>query len=326
MPAAVHDRLGRRLAESVGRQLVMGRELAHLLRAFARERLPVIPLKGPALAETLYADPALRPFSDLDLLIRREHVLAADGLLQALGYRRLADGHSWEFDLAYDRAALYEGPDGVQVDLHWSLLSDPRYVWEESAGLEVWERMIKSQIDGQTVLGLCPEDLLLYLATHLAVHHGLAGLLWYWDLALLLDRWGSRLDWPTVLERAARWRVRRALGFALVGCEIFFERKVPEPVKARLRAQGPRAALLRRLLRHREADRLARLEHVIALLLVDRGRDVIGALGRVACPSPAWVRARYGPGSTLLTAYAAHYRRMACVGRGVKEGLASRPG
>jgi Uncharacterised nucleotidyltransferase len=325
-PPVVQERLRRRLVESVGRQLVLSRELARVLRAFEGERLPVIPLKGPVLAEGLYSDPALRPFSDLDLLIRRERLPAADSLLQALGYARLADAHSWEFDLAYDRATLYESPDGVQVDLHWSLLSDPRFVWSESAGLEVWDRAVKIRIDEQAALGLCPEDLLLYLATHLAVHHGLSGLLWYWDLALLLERWGGRLDWSMVLERAARWRVRRALGFALLGCEAFFGRSVPGRVKAHLHAQGPRAAILRRLLRHREADRLARLEHVIALLLVDRGRDVIGALGRIACPSPAWVRARYGPGSPLLTAYAAHYRRMAGVGRGMKEGLASRPG
>jgi hypothetical protein len=325
-PPVVQERLRRRLTESVGRQLVLSRELARLLKVFERERLPVIPLKGPALAATLYSDPRLRPSSDLDLLIRRERLPAADNLLQALGYRRHADAHSWEFDLAYDRATLYEAPDGVQVDLHWSLLSDPRFAWRESAGREVWERAVKIQIDGQTALGLCPEDLLLYLATHLAVHHGLAGLLWYWDLALLLDRWGSRLDWATVLERASHWRVRRALGFALLGCEMFFARTVPVPAKTGLRARGPRAALLRRLLRHREADRLARLEHVIALLLVDRGRDVVGALGRIACPSPAWVRARYGPGATLFAAYAAHYRRMAGVGRWVKEGLASRPG
>ncbi|HET9491785.1 MAG TPA: hypothetical protein VFR64_18795 [Methylomirabilota bacterium] len=34
---------------------------------------------------------------------------------------RLADAHSWSFDLAYDRATLYAGPGGVHVDLHWSL-------------------------------------------------------------------------------------------------------------------------------------------------------------------------------------------------------------
>jgi hypothetical protein len=325
-PPVVQERLRQRLVQSVGRQLALGRELARVLEACQAEPLPVIPLKGPVLADALYADPAQRPFSDLDLLIRRERLRDADRLLRGLGYRRLADAHSWEFDVAYDRATLYESREGIQVDLHWSLVSDPRYGWSETAGLEVWERAVEIRVAGHAALGLCPEDLVLYLATHLAVHHGLAGLLWYWDLALLLDRWGARLDWSTVLERAARWRVRRALGFALLGCEIFFERSIPGPAQTGLRVWGPRAMLLRWLLRRRDAERLARLEHVTALLLVDRSRDVIRALGRVACPSPAWVRARYGPGSTLVTAYAAHYRRMANVGWGVKEGLASRPG
>jgi len=39
-------------------------------------------------------------------------------------------------------------------------------------------------------LGLCPEDLLLYLALHFAVHHALSGLVWQLDLALLIARHG----------------------------------------------------------------------------------------------------------------------------------------
>lgn len=323
MPAAVRARLSRHLAEGTARHLILRRELGRTLRGLARDGVAVIPLKGLVLAETLYPDPALRPSSDLDLLVRPEAVLAVDGLLQGLGCRRLADAHSWSFDLAYDRATLYEGPGGVHVDLHWSLLSDPRYVWNELEGLQVWDRAIKIQVAGETALGLCPEDLLLYLAVHLAVHHGLAGLLWYWDLALILDHWGGRLDWQAVLERASRWRVRSALYFALRGCEMFFGISAPARVTAHLRPHGPRAVVLDRLVRHREADRLARLEHLIALLLVDRGRDLVGPLAQVVCPSPAWIGARYGSaGSSLLRAYVAHYRRMAGVARRVTEGLA----
>lgn len=326
MPTAVQERLAWHLAEATARHLTLRRELGRVLRAFARQGIPVIPLKGLVLAEALYLDPVLRAASDLDLLVRPEAVLAVDELLQSLGYRRLADAHSWSFDLAYDRATLYAGPGGVHVDLHWSLLSEPRYTWNEGEALQVWDRTIKIQVAGEAALGLCPEDLLLYLAVHLAVHHGLGGLLWYWDLALILGRWGAQLDWTALLERASSWKVRRALGFALLGCEIYFGPKIPVQVRAQLQPRGPRAAALHRLLRHREADRLARLEHLIALLLVDRGRDLVASLGRVACPSPSWIRARYGaPGSTLLGGYLAHYRRMAGVGRRVTEGLVSGP-
>jgi hypothetical protein len=314
MPLAVRERLRQALADSTAGQLILGRELERLLEALDRVALPAIPLKGPALAETLYPKPVLRPSSDLDLLVRPETVLGVDGVLHRLGYRRLADDHSWDFDLAWDRATLYEGPARVRVDLHWSLLSEPLYAWDEAAGRAVWERAVTIPLAGRGALGLCPEDLLLYLAAHLAAHHGLAGLLWYWDLALLLGRWADRLDWDAIAARAARWRVRTALYFALLGCQRLFAIAAPARVLAELRPRGLRAAALRRLLRRYEADRLKRLEHLIALLLVDRTRDLIAPLTATLMPSPAWLRARYeGASASLLGHYLAHYGRMVTI-------------
>ncbi len=318
VPVAVRERLSRHLADSMARQLIFGRELGRLLRRFNGEGLPVIPLKGPVLGETLYPDPALRPSSDLDLLIRPETLLPVDELLQSLAYRRLPDAHSWDFDIAYDRATLYEGPSGVRVDLHWGLLSDPRYSWNEREGLTVWDRAVRIRVAGEDALGLCPEDLLLYLALHLAVHHGLAGLLWYWDLFLVLDRWASTLDWQAVVERASRWQVRAALYFALLGLELFFGTSAPASVMARVKPRSLRAAGIGWLLRHGEAQRRIQLEPLIALLLVDRGRHLLAPIRYVLCPPPAWVRARYaGAGSSLLTQYLAHYRRAGEVVRGL---------
>lgn len=314
VPRDVRAALGRALADALAGQLRLGHALGRLLRLFDREHVPVIPLKGLALAETLYPDPVLRPSRDVDLLVRPESVLAVDGLLRGLGYRRLADAHSWRFDLAYDRATLYVGPGGVHVDLHWSLLSDPRYVWNEREGLQVWDRAIRVRVAGEEALSPCPEDLLLYLAVHLAVHHGLAGLLWYWDLALLLNQRADTLDWDVVVARASRWRVRTALYFALLGCQRFFDVSAPGPVMTRLGPRGPRATTLRWLVLHHGADRLQRLEHLIALLLVDRARDLIAPLASVLFPSPAWLRARYeGASASLLGHYLAHYRRMAAI-------------
>jgi hypothetical protein len=191
-------------------------------------------------------------------------------------------------------------------------------------GAGVWERAIKIPVGGQTTLGLCPEDLLLYLAVHLGVHHGLTGLLWYWDLARLLAGWADRLDWDTVVTRASRWRVRTALYFALLGCEMLFGASAPPAVMSRLEARGPRAAALRWLVLHREPERLERLEHLIALLLVDRGRDLAAPLAHIVWPAPAWVRARYdgdGASPSLVRCYLAHYRRMVGIATRVNAGL-----
>ena len=311
VPAAVRERLTRHFTESVVRHLLLSHELGLALRRFAAEDVPVILLKGPILSETLYPHPALRPFSDLDLLIRPQDLLRADELLRGLGCRRVADAHSWSFDIAYDRETLYDGPTGFRVDLHWGLINDPRYSWNHQEGLSVWERAIRVPVAGEAALGLCPEDLLLYLAVHLAIHHSLAGLLWYWDLALILDRWGDTLDWETVIARASRWRVRNAAFFALRGLESFFGVCAPPSVMVRLQPRGPRAAAIGWFLRHREPDRLARLGHLIPLLLVDRPKDLLGSVSHSICPPAAWVRARYESKATSLPRqYLAHYGRM----------------
>ena len=114
--------------------------------------------------------------------------------------------------------------------------------------------------------------------------------------------------------RAARWRVRTALYFTLLGCQRLFGVEAPSTVMSRLRPWGPRAAALRWLVLHHHAERLKRLEHLIALLLVDRGRDLTTSLTSALFPAPAWLRARYeGEGSSLLAHYLAHGRRVAAI-------------
>jgi len=325
MPPVVRERVRRDLLEATARHLVLSGELARLLKSFERERIAVIPLKGPALAETLYPDPAVRPCSDLDLLIRRECLERVDALLQRLSFRRVADAHSFCFDVAYDHATLYASPSGVHVDLHWGLLSEPRYSWDEREGLTVWDRAVRIRVAGEEALGLCPEDLPLYLSIHLAVHHSLAGLLWYYDLFLLLGRWADTLDWQAVSARASRWRVRSALYFALLELERLFGACVPAAVMAGIRPRGPRAAAMGWLLRHRTSEQRRRLEHLITLLLVDRGRDLLGTLQNALFPPPAWLKARYeGVGSSLVGCYWAHYRRLGQIMSQAKKGLGDR--
>jgi hypothetical protein len=317
VPDDVRRRLTVAVAASAARHLLMTRELGVVLRHLAAAGIEVIVLKGPVLAETVYPHPALRPFSDLDVLVRPADRLRADGALRALGHQRVADEHSWEFDVAYDGATLYETPAGVRIDLHWALLTEPRFVWN-GGETEIWDRAVPITVAGQAARGLGREDLVLYLAAHLAVHHALAGLLRAWDVALLLEREGGALDWAVLLARAARWRVRHALFFVLLGAREAFAAPVPPQVIARLRPAGPRAALLGALVEDGDAGRLVRLEYLVTLLLVDRGRDLYGPLRHALWPSAAWMRARYGIGASRAALYRAHLRRL----RGMVGGAA----
>src|SRR5206468_1153195 len=121
-------------------------------------------------------------------------------------------------------------------------LSEPRYSWNEREAQTVWDRAVRIRVAGEEALGLCPEDLLLYLSTHLAVHHSLGGLLWYYDLFLLLGRRADTLDWQAVSARASRWRVRAALYFALLELERLFGAlcfRLPHGSRRATRASAP---------------------------------------------------------------------------------------
>ena len=325
VPGVVLQRLRHDALEATARHLVLTGELGRLLTSFRRGHIPVMPLKGPTLAELLYPDPTVRPCCDLDLLIRREDLERTDELLRELGYRRLADAHSFGFDVAYDHATLYAASSGVRVDLHWSLLSEPRYAWDENAAQAIWDRAMSVPVAGQEARVLGPEDLLLYLSTHLAVHHAIAGVLWHYDLFLLVERWRDTLDWGRVAARARTWRVRTAAYFALSSVERLFEARVPVSVLRALEPRGGRAAATRWILAHRSAAQRRSAEHLIGLLLVDRGRDVLGAMRNIVFPRSTWIAARYDAvGRSRVRQYAAHYRRLADVVGQATSGLRPR--
>ena len=112
LPEPVFARL-RSSWRAFGRQHLFGvQQLCSLLAAFDRASVPVIPLKGPALGEALYRDPGLRPFTDLDLLVRRADVARAVALLSNLGYRALEHERPFAYELADATAACFMPVEG----------------------------------------------------------------------------------------------------------------------------------------------------------------------------------------------------------------------
>lgn len=317
------ERLETEWRRAKGRSLHAAESLRSLLEAFRVAGIRAIPLKGPLLAERLYPDPALRPTSDLDLLIGKADLHRVDELLVRLGYRRAPDAHTFEFDVAYDRATFYTHAEMLPVDLHWDLLSSESFARGSRVIVdEVWERVVSADFAGVEGATLCDEDLLVYLALHLAVHHACSGLIWLLDIALLLDQRGERMNWEAVVERARRWRVMRALFFALESVRGCYGRSAPESVRREFRPRDPRGALMSWLLRRAG---LRRLDHLIPLLLIERGRDLIGPLRHAMVPSPGWVRARYGhDGAGLLRCYGRHVKRAARIFARLGGGMSTR--
>ena len=87
IPFNIYEQLKRDYYCSAANITLIFTTLGKFLESLKKVGLQVIVLKGGALAETVYGNLALRPMSDIDLLIRKEDLLSVDKQLNMLGYR-----------------------------------------------------------------------------------------------------------------------------------------------------------------------------------------------------------------------------------------------
>ena len=86
-------------------------------------------LKGVALANSVYRDPSLRLFGDIDLVVQSDHFLrAAEAITVALGAVRELPELRPGFDQRFGREILLRS-DGIEVDLHRTLVDGPFGLW-----------------------------------------------------------------------------------------------------------------------------------------------------------------------------------------------------
>ena len=204
MPSAAADALHRAARGSAVRGARVEQLLADLHAVLAAAGIPFLLLKGPALAHTAYTQPALRPYDDLDLLLRPADIPRAAAMLQAAGYRPLHPMD--EADLRRQVQAGWDhglrDPSGLAiVELCTGVA--PRF-FARPPTEALWQRAGRVAIAGADIATPCAADLLLLLALH-GAKHAWSRLLWVADVAGLLARHGAE-----ALVRAAEAPARSA--------------------------------------------------------------------------------------------------------------------
>jgi hypothetical protein len=191
------------------------RKVSNLLASAGYEPMA---LKGAWLAERCYADPALRPLRDLDILVTPDTVIGAFDCLLAAGYRPI---HPIELSLTdivriEKHMPPLQSPTGICIELHhrmWEVEGQMDHVFPDRIETEVRARAIA--VDGLRYP--CAEDMLAHLIVHAVYSHRLdCGPLVLSDIAALLR--STPVDWPHLWQRARdeEWSEGAALVLALV--------------------------------------------------------------------------------------------------------------
>jgi hypothetical protein len=237
-------------------------QLDAVLAACAGYDLQPIALKGIHLAAHWYAEPALRPMNDIDLLFTPAELPRAADMLVALGYEgkhksaELGAGVT-KHTSTYRRSNPANGAatPNPYLSTQADRTIEPHTSLEESwFGLKVdmtegvRERAVTVAFGPGSHRGsgrvLAAEDLLLHLCVHFCFHliMGAPSLVQLTDL-LIVTRKGT-IQWPILVERAI---ANRAAPYALAALTLVHKllaAPVPEAVLAELGQATP--ALLRR--------------------------------------------------------------------------------
>lgn len=247
-PAEVARRLEDLLVHSSLRARSLRNQLAEVLGVLSAEGIDAVVLKGAHLAGTVYPDPAARPMSDIDLLVREIDIPRASAVLVASGY---STDPRKEAKVDYSRhhhVSPLVKPGRVQVEIHRRLLKEGAAFRQDVDA--IWTRVRSVRVADVDALALAPEDLVIHLCLHAGWNHGFdIPLLAFCDIAACTEQLGDTIDWRAlrgIAERDGAWPVVHAV-LDLARTEA--GANVPEDVCPAMEDGGARALLRRRVLR-----------------------------------------------------------------------------
>lgn len=216
------------------RSLKLLSELAGLLKDFAAHGIGVIPLKGPALAESIYGDMTLRESVDLDILVEAGNLKRAKEVLIARGCQPTMNSYSdprlrqmarFQTLTEYNFQFILRNTNAM-VELHWMIV--PPYYWSSRRPDWLWDKTRFAQVAGVRCNVLSPETLLLVLSIH-GSKHCWSQLKWICDVAELIRSQPS-MQWDEVLANARSLRCRRMVFLGLLLAESLLDAKLPPEV------------------------------------------------------------------------------------------------
>lgn len=207
------------------RMTVLAEELARLLGVLTAADVPVIPIKGPLLAQSLYGDVNLRVCVDLDLLVPMPFVIPASEVMRAAGYAgKPIDWFFRRYILPnYTESQFVRRLGGLDclVEVQWTVLGWPS---GEGRTLEdLWAEAVRTPVFGVPARVLSAEWQFIYLAVHAARHYCF-GLRWLVDV----DEAARRgLDWMRVQDKIERFGFSDVLRPVFGACRAVLNTPLP---------------------------------------------------------------------------------------------------
>jgi hypothetical protein len=243
LPEDICNSLRARYLQVTGGNMRLWQRLVELVDLLESRGVPVVPFKGPVLANSLYGDSALRYYQDIDLLVPQKAAVKAWAALRAAGYRSmelaLREGQFARYVSFEKEFDFIDDAGNTLIDLQWRLTMHTRYPYDYEF---CRDRLTTMAFNRRKVSCLSDEDMVLYLCIHGGAD------LWVNVGAILclaeLIAQRPNLDWEVVLDLAAVMHCRRMVWLGLFLARDLFDVALPEKIIEVMENDGELAGLV----------------------------------------------------------------------------------
>jgi hypothetical protein len=206
------DELRARHREAMLVALILEQRLLRIVESLEKAAVRAAVIKGPALAHCFYPDASWRSFGDLDLLVRTRDWSQACAALNELGFRRRLPEPRPGFDERFGKGALHVDEEGLQVDLHRTLMAGPFGIWIDHD--ELFSRAVTFGLAGRPLYRLDDASVLVHACMHAVLGGRMSPRLY--SLRDVAQACTSRVEWPLVADWVQRWNLGAVVRAALL--------------------------------------------------------------------------------------------------------------
>lgn len=195
------------LVRASGFAVLLRLRLAEIARVLQARGIPLVVLKGAEFADRLYPDPALRGFTDIDLMVPRAGLTAVGEALRSLGYEHCIPKGLSHTETYGEQLWQPVGPGKFGVEIHWNLVNSPPVQRGVSVVFEDLQRAASGRLSAAS--------LLLIAAVHGAASHQFDRLGLLVDVRQAAMAGADQVDEAYLVETVNRTGARLALVTAL---------------------------------------------------------------------------------------------------------------